>query len=41
MDLTRKHSSNDNRNKKADNGPDKKHLKLIQFNILLPVDFSK
>ena len=37
---SRKHSGNDNRNKKADDGPDKEHLKLIQFITLLTVDFT-
>jgi hypothetical protein len=37
---TRKHSGNDNRHKKADDGSDKEHLELIQFIFLLIVDFS-
>jgi len=34
MNNASKHARNDNRDKQADDGPDKEHLKLIQFIIL-------
>jgi hypothetical protein len=34
MNPARKHARNDNCHKKSDDGPDKEHLKLIQFIIL-------
>jgi len=38
MNNSRKHARNDDRDKQADDGPDKKHLKLIQFTILSKPD---
>jgi hypothetical protein len=38
MNPARKHARNDNRYKKPDDGSDKEHLELIQFNFLYSVD---
>jgi len=38
MNPARIHARNDNRHKKSDDGSDKEHLELIQFNFLFSVD---